>query len=353
MPNEHDLGSRTLKDIAEFWMVSDANSVWSDGGFDWWPGDFRVSVRAHRRQDNEVPETWWIRISTDFLKDVPVDDARFVSLAATTSRFFTSTYAWVYPPAEIWAKHGEKGVRPGLWFSNSGYVTSANIDWLPFFLARMSIMQPINAQIQAKGMPKMLMKGLPDVSRPERLRRARFDEILEIAAQVYVPMGREESRWIGTGEFSKIAENWGRSNLCFGNGDAHGLTLEASIGEDTALIRLRTDEKHPQLGHGLLATLQLPHFAQDKEICEQCASLNYMESLWTDIPQLGCWHPHRSRGDVDGLAFSSFVPNALHESGIATHAALWMLQRLGWVHDLMWPDLEDKPIEHILRRRLS
>lgn len=353
MPNEDDLGSRALKDIADFWRVNAANSVWCQNGFDWWPGDFRVSVRAHRRQDNEAPETWWLRITTDFLKDVPVDDARFISLAAVTSRFLASTYAWVYPSVEVWAEHGEKGSRPRLWFSSSAYVTSANVDWLPSLLARMSIMQPINAQIQAKGMPEMLFGGLPDISRPESLRRTGFDEILEMAAQVYVPMGRDESRWIGAGEFSKIAEKWGRSNLCFGNGDAHGLTLETSIGEDSALIRLRTEEGHPQLGHGLLVTLQLPYFAESKAVNEQCAFLNYMESLWTDFPQLGCWHPHGSREDQDGLAFSSFIPNALYQPGIATHAALWMLQRVGWVHDLMWPDLEDQPIEQILSRRLS
>lgn len=347
-----DLGSRALKDIADLWLVNSATSVWSENGFDWWPGDFCVSVRATRRQDDHVPETWCVSIRTDFLKDVPVHDERFVTLTAMTSQFFSSTYAWVYPPTEIWAEHGEKGTRPRLWFSSSAYVTPAEIDWLPSFLARMSIMQPINAQMQASRMPEMLTGGVPDVSRPESLRHTRFDEILEIAAQVYVPMGRQPNRWIGSEEFSEIADNWGRSNLCFGNGDAHGLTLEATIGEDTALIRLRTSEEHPQLGHGLLGTLQLPYFALDKTINEQCAFLNSMESLWTDIPQFGCWHPYKSRGDQEGLAFSSFVPNALYQPGIATHAALWMLQRVGWVHDLMWPDLEDKPIEQILKSRL-
>jgi hypothetical protein len=77
--------------------------------------------------------------------------------------------------------------------------------------------------------------GVPDVSRPEKLAGTGFNEILEVAAQVYVPIGAEANRWIGTNEFLEIAELWGRSDLCFGNGDANGLTLEASIGSDTAL----------------------------------------------------------------------------------------------------------------------
>jgi hypothetical protein len=35
-----------------------------------------------------------VSIRTDFLKDVPVDDDRFVTLTAMTSQFLSSTYAW-------------------------------------------------------------------------------------------------------------------------------------------------------------------------------------------------------------------------------------------------------------------
>ena len=72
-------------------------------------------------------------------------------------------------------------------------------------------MQPVNAQIHAKGMPKILGGGFPDVSRPEAPGVSGLHEMLEVAAQVYVPIGREVSRWIGTGEFSAIAEKWGTS----------------------------------------------------------------------------------------------------------------------------------------------
>src|SRR5258708_20301887 len=178
MKGETDLGSRALKDIADLWLVNSATSVWSKNGFDWWPGDFCVSVRASRRQADHVPETWCVSIRTDFLKDVPVDDERFVTLTAMTSQFLTSTYAWVYPPAEVWAEHGEKGTRPRLWFSSSAYVTPANIDRLPTSLARITLIQPIHAQIQANGMPDMLTGGVPDVSRPESLTHIHFDEIL-------------------------------------------------------------------------------------------------------------------------------------------------------------------------------
>jgi hypothetical protein len=140
------------------------------------------------------PETWFLSVRTDFLKDVPVDDRQFVRLAAAASRFFTSTYAWIYLTAEIWAQHGQRGALPRLWFSNTAYVTSDNVDWLPGFFAWMSIMQPVNAQTQAKGMPKILGGGFPDVSRPEAPSVSGSHEMLEVAAQVYVPIGLGKSQ---------------------------------------------------------------------------------------------------------------------------------------------------------------
>ena len=121
MDNEKTIGSRALKTLAEFWNVSVARSRRRDDGFDWWPGDFRVSVSVSRRVDGHVPETWMLMVRTDFLKDVPINDDKFIRLAAMTSRFLTSTYAWVYPTAQVWAEHGQPSVSPRLWFANTAY----------------------------------------------------------------------------------------------------------------------------------------------------------------------------------------------------------------------------------------
>jgi hypothetical protein len=351
MSGARSIGQQAISEIVSLWKVAPSKTIRRDDGFDWWPGDFKVSVDAHQRKDGREPETWWVTVRTDFLKDVPIADGKFVRLAAATSRFCTSTYAWVYPPAEAWAAHGQAGERPKLWSANTAYVTSDNVNWLPGFLARMSIMQPINAQIQAAGMSDVLGGGVPDVSRPERLRIDGLDDILEMAAQVYVPMGSGASRWIGTDEFRFLADSWGRSDYCFGTGDDQGLTLETSFRSDSALIRLRTDEKHPQLGSGMLATLQLPTFGTPDSIANDCAFYNLLDTFWNDIPLFGCWHPSTSRGGQESPAFSSFVPNALYSPGIASHTVLWLLDRARMVRRERFPQLEDKPMPQILNDR--
>ena len=145
----------------------------------------------------------------------------------------------------------------------------------------------------------------------------------------------------------------GRSDNAFGFGDARGLTLETPFGDDSALIRLLTDQPHPQLGNGLLATLQLPFFGEPKVIASECVFLNYFErASWTDIPLFGCWHPHASRGNRECPAFTSFIPNALHQPGIATNMALWLLGRARWVRHERWPNLQDKTMAEILKARM-
>jgi hypothetical protein len=137
-------------------------------------------------------------------------------------------------------------------------------------------MQPINAQIQSKGAPDILFAAgaSPDKSKPSFLGDQGLDPILEIAAEIYVPIGREKNRWLGSGEFSNIINRWNTIENCYGNGGDAGLTLETSFGDDTALIMLRTNEKHPQLGEGLLATLQIPFFREPLVIANECAGLN-------------------------------------------------------------------------------
>jgi hypothetical protein len=286
---------------------------------------------------------------------VPVAERHFKLLSPTVSRYLAPTYAWAYAPEEAWRREGSEA-KPKLWFVSCAYLEERNADWVPTFLADMSIMQPINAQIQADFLADMLKGGAPDGSRPEHLANSALHGILSLAEQVYVPFGKEECRWIGTGEFVGFAEKYALNDNCFGFGSETGLTVETPFGSVSALIRLRTDEKHPALGNGLLATLQMPFFGQDSEIASECAWLNFLESVsWTNVPVFGCWHPHEygpEEGQVD-LAFTSFVPNAHYRLGLATHVALWMISRAWWLRQTRWPDLEDKTMMEIMQGRVG
>jgi hypothetical protein len=324
--NTRNIVSEALIEIADIWKVDPARSIPTDDGFDWWPGDFKVSVSTTRRTDGYVPETWMLSVKTDFLKEIPVDNGRFLRFAGPLSGLLGSTYAWVFPPAEVWNHHGIAGTRPQLWFANTAYLTSENAWWLPQFLARMSIMQLINARTAA-ATSNALGGGVPNVSSSALLRRSQQKDVLDETMATYCLLGSEPNRWVGTGEFETIAGDWNGLDQCVCRGDGGGLTLDVLLGDPPAMIRLSTRKMHPQLGNGLHGDLKLPIYGETKSITERCAALNLRETMWTDIPQFGCWWPFDLGADAC-LNFSSFIPNALYGKGIASLMVLWLYQRI-------------------------
>jgi hypothetical protein len=372
--NTRDIVSEALIEIADIWKVDHARSIPTDNGFDWWPGDYKVSVSATRRTDGYVPETWMLSVKTDFLKEIPIDSDRFLRFAGSMSGILGVTYAWVFPPAEIWNHYGVAGTRPQLWFANTAYLTSENARWLPRFLAQMSIMQPINARTAAvtskalgagapnasssalhgpsRWLPRFLTRmsimhrisarmaagltntpggGVPHVSSSALLGRSQQKDVLDETMAAYSALGSSPSRWAGTDEFKTIAGNWAGLQQCVCRGDGDGFSLEMDLGDQPAMIRLSTNEKHPHLGNGLHGNLKLPIFGDRKSIAERCAALNLTETMWTDIPQFGCWYPFYLPDDPDDsacLQFSSFIPNALYGEGIASLMVLWLYQRI-------------------------
>jgi hypothetical protein len=353
LPARQELSDSVIQRVAALWQIDQDRSTLFENGFDWWPGHFCVRFRvAHEEGRPDVR----VSVRTDFLKDVPISEDQFVELAAAVSLSATSTYAWVYPPAAYWNRLYPKPANdtPRLQFSSTAYVTGETAGWLPDLLAGTAIIQPINADVQAEKMRAFLGGGAADVSGPMLAPNVKFDQMIETLALVYGPLGQEPSRWAGSAEFEQFAEKWGQNDLCFGLGDPTGVTLEAPLGSDSILIRLHTEEKHPQLGNGLLGTLQVPYFGSPNEISKLSAELNFLEcSQWTNFPQNGCWHPVERPDNQIGLAFSAFIPNALYRPVLATNLAIWMLARSRWVHDQKWPNVKDETMLEILKRRLN
>jgi type III secretion system-like peptide-binding chaperone len=342
---KQSIGDACLQIIASTWQVDKAAVKWVDGGFDWTPGSHLVEVRAEK---SPTEDRWKISITTKFLDSVPIKDRKFIEAVAAFSAVLTSTYAMQYPSAEI-SNHSSNGNPSKLSLVSSIYVDSGLLGWLPDFFARAALIQMTNAEIQSSELSKIL-GGKPDLLPGGR--NDHPDEMLQVLP-IYAAQGTEPSRWQGANEFVKIAEDFGDSDMCFGNGDASGLTLETPFGSQSALIRLRPDQRHPQLGNGLLVTIQFPFLAKLDDIAVWSARLNFSEAnSWTDIPQLGCWVSYDFNKKV-GLAHASFIPNTLHKDGLATNFAIWSISRVEWLRRKFFPELQDKTMDEILSERFK
>jgi hypothetical protein len=353
-------GKEVLDRIADDWAIEPSRVHWDNDGpsgyfaFSWWPGDFCVTARANLHASSSDPAVR-VRIDTEFIRGIEFSDEAVTVQTAFMAHIYTSGFALVYKPPElenfISAEAPDNIDMNCLWLSTTAYIPAETASWLPQFLGRMAILQPITAQFQADGLASVL-HGEPhkssDISEPN----APPDDVLNVLSEVIVPIGREPSRWDGSEEFAAFAEQWGRNDNCFGMGDPAGLTLEAPFGADSALIRFFTDQPHPQLGNGLLVTLQLPVIADALTMAKLANELNYMEAnFWTGFPLIGSWHS-RMAGDNVGIAFTTFIPNVLYQPGVATNVAFWMLHRARWVRSERYPDLVDLPMIEILRSRM-
>ena len=358
MATSSRISSLAVQRIAEIWRIGSERIHWISesvdcpAGFDWWPGDFCVSVRAVNPLASSDFNGCKVLIRTNFLKNISIDNNRIELLIATISRFSTSTYAWVYPTQNFW-KHFEATQNSlNLWLSSSAYIDENNLGWMTDFLANTSIIQPINAQLQSSSLPELLGCGAPDKTKPNSTVIDKLDDMLEVVGEVYAPIGQKPSYFANTGEFEDFAKKYAQSDICFGFGDQAGMTLETPFGSDSALIRFYTNEKHPQLGHGLLVTLQLPWFDKDINIARESAELNFLESIdWTRFPQLGCWHSSESREGQTGVACTLFIPNALYKKGLVAHIAFWFIERARWVRKKKFPNTSDLKMIEILEKR--
>jgi hypothetical protein len=227
------------------------------------------------------------------------------------------------------------------------------IDWLPRFFAQMTIMQPIDAERIGDKWTKVLSGGRPAFELGHR--RQQIDNILDVADQVFVPAGAQKSMWEGTNEFNDFAEKFANSEVCIGFGEPNKFSCEVPFGGDTALIRCWTDRPHPQLGNGLLVTLDLPFFSSDPHPWSGPAFLNIIEARsWTEVAQFGCWHSQEfgsGRGTVTG--HTVFVPNALYRPGLVANLILWEIGRARWVRQTFFPDIEDRLMPEIYMDRMK
>lgn len=346
---EPSLGARAVQEIAETWAVEERDTERLSDGFVWWPGHFRVEVRYDDLPADSDGDQSRISIETEYLEDIPADDPKFVCTLAQLGQFSSGYCFWFLPTVLHEQLEHEGPVK--LTLVSTAYVNRDQLEWLPPFLAAMAIMQPISAEAHASTLCALL--GGRVAYAPRNRVREPVRRILGIATDLYVPAGVAPSWWSDTDEFERFANTYGRRDRCFGFGQRDMMTLETPFGSNSALLSFLSSQPHPQLGNGLLVSIQLPfRSTSEAEIADKAALLNCWETIRsTGIPQLGCWHSRMLDDESYELAHTTFVPNKLAQPGIATNLAFWSLNRARWARHKLWPDLKDLTMAEILSAR--
>jgi hypothetical protein len=307
MTDDARLAVDAIDRIYDQWMVDpdcclwvgDPSSTLREGyGFDWWPGDFKVEVRANGPQPEIDDPIYRLSVRTDFLCDVDVTTPAFKQIVSDLNRT-APAFAICAHPASLAESSEARGPlhRSGVdlrsskvWLASTAYLHEGIKDWLPRIFGGLAVLQPIESQFRGD-LAASLLGGKVDRSRPP-MRRSQtiVDEMLGVENWMLSPLGLEPSKWIGTGEFEKIIEKWGRGACGFGVADQAGLSMQTPFGDSSAIILLRTDKPHPRLGNGLHVSLSFPHVCEAESANALAVEMNYLEDrVWSETGVQFIW----------------------------------------------------------------
>jgi hypothetical protein len=178
--NNLEIAVSAIKEMYDLWQVDADRAQWvgdasatcilRDGyGFDWWPGDFKVSVRVfgpHPERDRVV---YRLSVTTDFLCDVDVTTSEFEKRLMNLNRFAPTFAICTYPTiiSQLTEKYGVpldlKSSK--VWLASTAYLHDGIKGWLPRFFSGLTVLQPIEAQFRVDP-AKALLGGRPDHSNP-------------------------------------------------------------------------------------------------------------------------------------------------------------------------------------------
>jgi hypothetical protein len=336
------------------WVGDPSDMVRQGYGFNWWPGDFKVQVRVDGPQREGDDAIYRLSVRTDFLCDVDVTTPAFNRIVSDLNRS-APAFAICAHPGFLAERLQEGGLRSSkVWLSSSAYLHQGINNWLPRLFGGLAVLQPVEAQFRADHAASLL-GGRPDRSRPPlRRSQAIVDEMLSAEAWMRSPHGQQPSKWIGSGEFEKIIEKWGRGDSGFGVANGAGLSMQTPFGDGSAIILLRTDQPHPHLGNGLHVSLSLPHVSDAQSAQARASDMNYLEDReWSKfgVQFIGNWHADEWRGHGFVPEFSCFIPNMVYSPGLAENLVLYAMARAKWARELSRPGATDLPMHAILERQ--
>jgi hypothetical protein len=332
-----DVGTAAVDQIYKLWRVDEAWSLRDSRSFTWWGGDFRQRVQVDSGQEENGLLVYQLSAETDFICRV---DSRAPDIAERLGLFnrFASSYAIVLDPPT-----GRVGLR------SSVVLHEQNAKWIVPYFSTLAIIQPVDAQIKAAAFVEMLGGRIDSSSHPLSGVRAVHDDMLNIIQAVYRPKGAEPSRWLGAAEFEQFLSMTHQYGL-FSTGDATGLSAELSFGDDTALITANADQRHPQLGHGLLLLLKLPVTFWKPGADHLAVELNTAEAnTFAGSHLLGGWCSQEISGDRQLPVFAGFVPNAAYRPGLVPTLVMSLAQKARWARSQIAPYAADTGLPFLLR----
>jgi hypothetical protein len=326
MANTPDLGSSFIRDLHTKLQIDPEWCLWDQRGFTWWGKNLAQRIWAEPATQDGTGETFHrVHACTDVFDGFEGSDEQVALLNILNHNATLSALVPI----------NDQSGRVQLCCSMLLYPD--NQDYVRLVFATAAALQAAEAFVTASCLPDGVNPGfVPATSHhPESGERHLSDEMLEFIELAIRPQAEDSSRYAGE-PLEKLAKDLLRPPCLFASGSSDGVTAEFPHPQHSYMLRLQPAERHPRLGSGLLATLNLPEGGDDLATARAALSLNTREQA-SPTHFLGSWCATSS-----GLAFCAFFPNVMANDGIAISAAFNMIHRAKWhcesLHAFDWAE---------------
>jgi hypothetical protein len=352
-----DLGPWALDELSVRLGIDDNWAVREERGVTWWPGPLAQRAWADPPLRTPAGVVCRIHVETAILRNVPVSDRSLELLAAANLEAVLSGFA----------------------LDADGILSVHNAVHLhaeaPEEIEELAAAAALQVSITLGSTPALhaaLGGDIAESSHPERGARPDIAAVAGAGKAIAAP-GQDEPPFTAS-DFTAVERQGGRlwvvalakgrginAEIPFPAPDARSRAASRIVlpGSDpapagsrptTALLQVTAEERHRDLGSGLLVLLRLPVTGEPSVVARAANALNLAErGESAGLPLLGAWCSVQG-----GLVFSLFTPTGLcptdppeARQAIILERAVWMLGRA------MWAAEEVERRQLVPRRRAS
>ena len=323
-----ELARRALGLVHETLLIDEEWTTRSKDGFSWLAWRLRQSFRSGMPFVHDGHELIRVSAATVVVDGVRVDGKRVVDFLGMFNRFTVGE-------ALLWDA-SERSI-----VSNTAVVLHEPVlEWRIKELSANAILALAAAEIRGESYVAPFAGQLARREHPDHGPRVVADDMLNVVRDAFAPAGSGASEFAQAEEFREIEAIVRDGPFFTAGGSESGIAVEFAFGnDDTSLLHMRTDQQHPWLGSGLLATLKVRLPAHLRlRAADAAGYLNALEARG-DYPyqSAGAWCVEHEEPERI-IAHAHFVPNALYQSGISRDVLFSGINRALWVADVLLAD---------------
>lgn len=317
-------------------QIDDRWAVRSDRGYTWWAHDLAQHVSLGEVRSTPSGDECTLTVWTDVVTDVdPTTNPSQILGLVNMRELAMNAFVWERGSATI-KVFCSMSIHEG----NSGF--AARLIGLP------AMLQNYMAHALADRLALQCGGSRAASSHPHTGSHGDLDDLRAFASLVIEP-GKEPSVFSRTepGDLpSELRGSW-LSGLpafaerlgCRGSGNDIAFTAEVPLASShhAACVEVFTHQPHPVWGNGAWFVLQLPLAPGADEAFVLANALNAQEfdRVPPGLATLGAWSPDFLDADMDGLAFSTFVPNKFAGSGMLENLFTYSALRARFAADVL------------------